>query len=463
MLSQPITLDPSYFTLEMYQGTILTDGTSVEFVETDLGYEPCDVDKKFLQIGESLLKSRLQNIYCPKNKDFTIAGNYIADNYKFVSVKLRKCQTGCQPDNVIEGILKHAYFSLIIQNSYVDFEDYDTPVKSYLDDRYLFKGMPGYSKEVKLYLKENEVELTDSLIPLGQTHKQEFINVDRADIDIQVLNGERYFNILFLLSPERIIYTRDVFSFFDLFGLLGGIFELLSISLGLIVGIFSKHTFLFSIFKRLYQTNIQNNHEKYQNSIDKDRFSNNLSITPFEECKSNRKKESKKNLAQQNIKPDTLFRQKYGNKSVPDFRQRIITDDSSILGDDGASGIAMNNLPREEEKSMPPDEAHYSENMIQDEQVDQLKSELDSRRKYNTSFCQKVVSMLSPVLLCKTKKQKDSTRQYHSAETKYNQELDCVEIVKSIREMKVVTKMILDQHQLHLLAFSKHNVISTHP
>ena len=367
-----------------------------------------------------------------------------------MSVKLLKCQTGCQSDNVIEGILKNAYLSLSIQNSYVDFDDYDTPVKSYLDDKYLFKGIPGYSKEVKLYLKENEVELTDSLIPLGQTHKQEFINVDRADIDIQVLNGERYFNILFLLSPERIIYTRDVFSFFDLFGLLGGIFELLSISLGLIVGIFSKHTFLFSIFKRLYHTNIQNNNEKYQNSTDKDRFSNNLSITPFEEHKSNQKNELKKKLDQQNIKPATLLEQKHENKHFSDFKQKTVTDYSNILDDDGASGIAMNNIPKEEEKSMHSDEAHHSVNMIQDKQVEQLKSEFNSRCKHNISFSQKVVSVLSPILLCKTKKQKDITKQYHNTETKFNQELDCVDIIKSIWEMKIVTKMIIDQHQLHL-------------
>jgi len=37
--AQPITIDPSYFTLQFYQGTYINDGTSVSYQRIDLGYE----------------------------------------------------------------------------------------------------------------------------------------------------------------------------------------------------------------------------------------------------------------------------------------------------------------------------------------------------------------------------------------------------------------------------------------
>ena len=88
---------------------------------------------------------------------------------------------------------------------------------------------------------------------------------------------------------------------------------------------------------------------------------------------------------------------------------------------------------------------------------------LNSRRKYDTSFRQKVMSMVDPLLVCKTKRQKKRAKQHQNAEERFHEELDCVQIIKSIRELKVLTKIILSQHQRQLLSFHKNNVISDQP
>jgi len=67
-------------------------------------------------------------------------------------------------------------------------------------------------------------------------------------------------------DPQKDNYNRVVFSFLDLFGQLGGVFELMCIWMGLIVRFFSKNVFLFSIFKRLYHTE----RESDQNDNDKE-------------------------------------------------------------------------------------------------------------------------------------------------------------------------------------------------
>lgn len=88
---------------------------------------------------------------------------------------------------------------------------------------------------------------------------------------------------------------------------------------------------------------------------------------------------------------------------------------------------------------------------------------LSARRRYTTSFYQKVVSVFSSLLLCKTKGQRKQLKQNNNAKERLSDELDCVQIIKSIRELKVLTKLILDQHQRQLLGFSKYNVITDQP
>ena len=48
-------------------------------------------------------------------------------------------------------------------------------------------------------------------------------------------------------------YERQVFALLDVFGNIGGVNEILEISGGLIVGIFSGKIFLFSLISSLYQ------------------------------------------------------------------------------------------------------------------------------------------------------------------------------------------------------------------
>jgi len=116
-----------------------------------------------------------------------------------------------------------------------------------------------------MYVKENSVELSDSILGLGQTTSQEFFNIDNTVHDLHPFREQDFFEVSFVLDPQKDTYSRVVFSFFDLFGQLGGVFELMCISMGLLVGLFSKNVLLFSMFKRLYHTqshNIQNDNDQ---------------------------------------------------------------------------------------------------------------------------------------------------------------------------------------------------------
>jgi len=56
-------------------------------------------------------------------------------------------------------------------------------------------------------------------------------------------------------------YDRSVFSFMEVTGNIGGLFEIFSIAGGIIVGLFSGRTFLYSILPKLYHVEEPEKHE----------------------------------------------------------------------------------------------------------------------------------------------------------------------------------------------------------
>ena len=141
-------------------------------------------------------------------------------------------------------------------NSYMDFNDFVTPVKSYVDDRISFYLQSDYVKFVKMYAKLSKATLDDDYFKLRSTTEKEFFSIDRVQND--GTNHNSYiFNAAILMDPNRDLYQRTVFSILDLFGTIGGIFGLLTSVCGLVIGMISVQVMLSSILKRLYYVHSQ--------------------------------------------------------------------------------------------------------------------------------------------------------------------------------------------------------------
>lgn len=90
--------------------------------------------------------------------------------------------------------------------------------------------------------------------------------------------------------------------------------------------------------------------------------------------------------------------------------------------------------------------------------MERLKSIMVKRRKYKSTWLQKLWSII-PTPFWKTQTQALKRKQYVDGEKKYNEELDWVSIIKSIRELKLLTKVVLNHCQRQTLAFDKANLI----
>ena len=68
----------------------------------------------------------------------------------------------CKSDSIIDTELNKATLAIAAVNTYYDFEDYNSPIKTYLDDRFYYDFLGGYNKENTIYIQENTSEQKDA-------------------------------------------------------------------------------------------------------------------------------------------------------------------------------------------------------------------------------------------------------------------------------------------------------------
>ena len=81
-----------------------------------------------------------------------------------------------------------------------------------------------------------------------------------------------YLQIYITLDPQIDEYQRTVYSFLDMFGFIGGIFELLSMAGYIVVNFFIKKSYYSSIISKIYHIESEQNRESF-NSLSKNQKS----------------------------------------------------------------------------------------------------------------------------------------------------------------------------------------------
>ena len=110
----------------------------------------------------------ITSYYCPTSVDLNLQGNNFADNLSYFELIFTKWSgtdskgNACQSDSAINTALDSSSLAIAMVNTYYDFDDYNSPVKTYLDDRFYYDFIGGYYKEADIYIQENSVEQKDS-------------------------------------------------------------------------------------------------------------------------------------------------------------------------------------------------------------------------------------------------------------------------------------------------------------
>ena len=138
------------FTLQISESTFTQVDDYYFPVSTDLGYKLWDSNDLPGISNEFIARGLTLSLYWPKNKDYRVAGNYLSEDMRFISIVLKRWQgSGWKSTADIDNAINKVVFSIMILNSYMDFNDYENPVKSYIDDRITSNLEPGHVKYVK--------------------------------------------------------------------------------------------------------------------------------------------------------------------------------------------------------------------------------------------------------------------------------------------------------------------------
>lgn len=94
--------------------------------------------------------------YCPDSLDFNLQGNTFSNVFQTFSLLVYKCDSStsvCQSDADIATFVDTLIVDAPVVNTYFDFDDYNKPIKSYIDDRFLTPLMSDVGKIVYTYVQ----------------------------------------------------------------------------------------------------------------------------------------------------------------------------------------------------------------------------------------------------------------------------------------------------------------------
>ena len=139
-------------------------------------------------------------------------------------------------------------------NTYFDFQDFSNPVHYYIDNTFFWAIVPGLTKKSDIYIKRSFVTLTDDIVQILTETKSDFYQIENYDDSIEQENSDgTIIGTYFRLDSNYDTYERQVYSFWDFLGAIGGLNESLIIIGGLATYFFTERLFFASVIQKIYQ------------------------------------------------------------------------------------------------------------------------------------------------------------------------------------------------------------------
>jgi hypothetical protein len=223
----------------------------------DLKMAPC---KQFNASDAEVTRLGInQSYYCPQIKDYAIGGAFSSPNYRYLYVKVVKCDgkknPSCKTDTEIDKYLDQAQVNMFYTNFYFDSDDYEQPIKRFIDDKIWFKIMPKFRLDADMFVRRNYLKLQDDYVQITGEKEGMFISISgqRETIDDYEVGDQKLVRIYFRIDPVVEYYERQIYSTGDLLAQVGGIFSFLKTIGAVLVFIFSERLLVAALAGKLYQ------------------------------------------------------------------------------------------------------------------------------------------------------------------------------------------------------------------
>ncbi|CAI2363351.1 unnamed protein product [Moneuplotes crassus] len=256
---------PQYFTPEVNMYSKTKSQTFPQ--QTTVPFSKCGDNFKYY--NQSAVKDLgIDQYYCPNSRDFKIQGNSLSNAFNLFGLDLLKCNSttstvGCESDANINDFIKEIEIGIFVVSSYFDFEDYDSPIKTYLDDRFFYRLLPGYTKEYYVRIQKNSIETQDNYFaykPGGD--ESEIYEIQESslfnftienNLSVEGATSKTLLSVQFVKDPFARSYDRGVYTILAVIGDIGGLLGVFMVAGGLVVNLFSEKLFFYSFLKKVIQ------------------------------------------------------------------------------------------------------------------------------------------------------------------------------------------------------------------
>lgn len=137
-------------------------------------------------------------------------------------------------------------------NSYVDLDDYEVPIKYFIDDTFYWETLNGFRHKIDTEVQKNGGNFQDSLLQLTESPTKYVYTINTAK-EQMVQDTIDFFTIYFRTDQNNIMYYRKVYSIGYLVGQIGGFFEVLSTVGAFFTFIVAERLITAALASKIYQ------------------------------------------------------------------------------------------------------------------------------------------------------------------------------------------------------------------
>ena len=204
----------------------------------------------------------MSDFLCPLDKSYILQGDFNSKKFYGTRIEVDKCRNTtengnhCKSEEEINQKINSGYIEISLVNSYFDFDDYDTPIKKYLSStNNLFMTNDGTTRWFEALLKLNEAQTSDGIFYNEAFKSRKFYSI--TERHYKAIPGEATGNVLAYITlgmaRESDQYERSAYSFIDMFGFLGGLYDSLFFIGFMFVSLTQTKLFNFKLISNLYQ------------------------------------------------------------------------------------------------------------------------------------------------------------------------------------------------------------------
>ena len=127
-------------------GDVNVNSTSYDAIECT---DQFPIDSRLSGQGRSLSK-----IYCPQGHNISLRGNFRNENFVYFQASISRCSQNCSDDASIDSYIDNTYIHIIHVSSYIDFDDYDNPIKEILSQNQIYRLSKAFRKGFEMELRK---------------------------------------------------------------------------------------------------------------------------------------------------------------------------------------------------------------------------------------------------------------------------------------------------------------------